>query len=83
MCMPMPMHMPMYMWLQVSPDIPTMDDRLRPPESSDTSYQFVTNTSASASALAPELLTCYQILEFLVRVMHSVRVRDRIRDRIS
>ena len=53
------------MWLQVNPDIPTMDDRLRPPESSDASYQFVTNTSASASALAPELLTCYQILEFL------------------
>eukprot|EP00964_Phaeocystis_antarctica_P058989 scaffold35011_cov57-Phaeocystis_antarctica.AAC.3 len=47
-----------YIWLQVNPDIPTMDDRLRLFES-DASYQFVTNTSASASAYAPELLTCY------------------------
>ena len=58
-------------WLQVNPDIPTMDDRLRPPES-DASYQFVTNTSASASAYAPELLTCYQILEFLWGWMSNV-----------
>ena len=55
----------------VNPDIPTMDDRIRPPEG-EIAYQFVTNTSASASAYAPELLTCYQICEFLWGWMSNV-----------
>lgn len=49
-----------------------MDDRLRPPDG-EVPYQFVTNTTSSASsAYAPELLTCYQTLEFLWGWMSNV-----------